>query len=228
MVQLLREANRVPMAEVIRLVQGGTERDLLLIEAGSLHPTIDWVRAYSMATTATFTHLFDVWDRESPDPASRMTVLEAAQMVSRLMETQAGVECPCCGGKVVARKRTLNEPVASFVLWLVKSYTGTPINVIPWVDANPALSRGGTYARARHWGLAKREEGRDPLWSPTEHGKRWCWGMVDVHQHIVLHRNRVLRFEGKPVSFDAVMPGSNDGHQRGLGRTPSLPGLDAP
>jgi hypothetical protein len=212
---------------VIRLVQGGTEHDLLAIEAGSLRPTVDWVRAYAMATTATFTHLFDVWDREGPDAANRMTVAEATAMLTRLMLTTDGAICPCCSGHVVARKRTINEPVASFVTWLVRRYTGSPIHAGAWKEANPTLARGGTYARAKHWQLATREPGQAPLWSPTEHGKRWAWGMVEVHQHAVLHRNRVLRFEGGTVSIDAVLPGSSDDHKRGIGRTPELPGLGA-
>jgi len=223
MVRQLRDAGRVPLADVARIVPGTTEAMLLEIEAGKRRASIDLVRAYSMCTAATFTMLFDVWDREGDCAADRMTVAEATSMVQRLMETPDGVLCPCCGGKVVARKRTINEPVASFVAWLVRSFVGEPLSANRWADRYPKIARGGTYARARHWGLAVRSPGRDPLWAPTESGKRWARGISGVHRHAVLWRGKVLRFEGGLVKINEVASGEEI--QRGLGPTPSLPGL---
>lgn len=224
LVKLLRDQGRVPAGEVVRLVPGGTEADLRRIEAGTWRPTVDWVRGYAMATAATFTFLFDVWDREAPGTADRMTVAEAVAMCTRLRETAAGVVCPVCAAKVVARKRTINAPVASFVSWLARNYCGTPLDAIAWVDANTHLSRGGTYARAVHWGLAVRQPGLEPLWSPTDKGRRWAAGMAKVHKHAVLYRTKVLRFEGDMVTITDIAQGEDI--QRGLGPTPSLPGLD--
>ena len=224
LVRHLREVGRVSPSEVVRHVPGGSEADIYRIEAGTWRPTVDWVRAYSMATTATFTFLFDVWDREAPGAAERMTVAEAIAMCLRLRETGAGVECPVCEAKVVARKRTINAPVASFVAWLSRRYNGhDSIDVIAWVDANERLSRGGTYARAKHWGLAVREFGQEPLWRPTDKGRRWAGGLVKVHKHAVLFRGQVLRFEGDLVGITDVAKGEDI--QRGLGSTPQLPGF---
>jgi hypothetical protein len=224
LVHMLREQGSVEPGDVVRLVAGGTEQDLRRLEAGTWRPTVDWVRAYSMATTATFTFLFDVWDREAPNASERMTVAEAVSMCARLRETGAGVVCPVCAAKVVARKRTINAPVASFVAWLARRFNGhDPLDVIAWVDANTTLSRGGTYARAKHWGLALREAGQEPLWRPTDKGRRWAAGLVKVHRHAVLFRGEVLRFEGDLVAITDVASGEEI--QRGLGPTPALPGM---
>lgn len=222
--RLHRERANTPVADVVRLVGGGTVDDLHAIEAGRQRATVDWVRAYAMTTTATFTFLFDVWDREGPDAADRMTVAEAVTMVRRLIQTPAGVTCPCCGGLAVERKRTLNAPVASFVGWLVRAFTSEPLDARRWVDAHPEHSRGGTYARARHWGLAMREIGQAPLWRPTEKAKAWVYGRTSIHQHVVLFRNTVQRFEGALVHYRDVGP--SDEVQRGAGPAPTLPGLD--
>jgi hypothetical protein len=141
----------------------------------------------------------------------------------RLMETPRGVTCPCCGAPAVARKRTINAPVASFVSWLARNFYGSPLNALGWVDANPMLSRGGTYARARHWGLATRTQGEEPLWTPTEQGRRWAFGLAKVHRQAVLFRGAVLRFEGAMVAISEVADGEDI--QRGLAKAPALPGF---
>jgi hypothetical protein len=223
LVRLLREREKVPAAAVLRLVPGASEEDLARVESGAWRPSVDWVRAYAMATTATFTSLFDVWDREAPGGAERMTVAEAVAMCSRLRETSKGVVCPVCAALVVVRKRTLNEPVASFVAWLSRHYNGRPLNALGWVDTHEHLSRGGTYARAAHWGLATREPGEEPLWSPTNKGRRWAAGLTKVHRHAVIFRGAVLRFDGAEVGIADVASGEEI--QRGMGPTPMLPGV---
>ena len=224
LVRLLRATERVPAADVLRLVPGASPDDLHRVELGSWRPGVDWVRAYAMTTSATFSFLFDVWDREAPGTADRMTVGEAVAMVQRLLETPDGVVCPCCEAKAVARKRTLTEPMASFVAWLARTYVGTPLDARRWVDAHPQYSRGGDYAKVRHWGLAQRVLGQDPLWYPTDKGKRWAWGTVAVKRRVVLFRNRVIRFEGEDLKIGDVA-GDDEAIRRGMGPTPMLPGL---
>ena len=153
----------------------------------------------------------------------RMTVAEARELVTQLRATKDGVVCPVCGRGVHDHLRTAGKPMASFMHWLVANYNDTPLDIEQWKRENPHHARGGsTYSRARWWGLAMRERGQKPLWSPTLKGKRWAWGIIALKSKVTIRDNVPIAFDGPELLIHeddtSIEP------QRG-GTTPDLPGL---
>lgn len=196
--------------------------DVSAIEAGKVRASAEWVRYYADSLRVPFTKLFDVWDREALGTEHRMTVAEARAAVQRLLKV--GVECPCCGRIAKERRQSLTPNMCRFVRWLVQNYRGEPLEIRGWQREHAEY--GGDYAKTEHWGLTKREHGRDPLWSPTLKGTKFARGQVKVHKVAILWRNEVLRWEGDLLDVQQLLREDPEHDNRGGEPPPTLPGID--
>lgn len=221
MVKMLRIDRGLTIAMVTQPLPYMTGPVLVEIEEGRQRADAEWIRFLAHSYNVSFTSLFDIWDRESPDQVGRMLVAEAAAMVQRRLGV--GVECPCCGRPCRESKRSMSKPMARFLLWLVSEYRGNPIDPRPWTRHK---DYGGDYAKIAHWGLATRLPGKEPRWYPTKKGRDFVMGKLKLQRRVVLWRNAVLRYEGPAVTIDEVLGEDLSDHLlRGTG-TPSLPGLE--
>ena len=201
---------------------GVTEANVRRVEGDEERATIEWVRYYADGLGASFSELFDVWDRESPNTEDRMTVAEARAMIKRLLK--AGVECPCCGRTCKERRQSLTPNMVRFVRWLARAHRGTPVPIREWQREHAEY--GGDYAKTEHWGLTRREPGRAPLWSPTLKGLKFARGQVKVHKVAILWRNKVLRWEGDLLDIHELLDESPEHDDRSEEPPPTLPGMD--
>lgn len=188
--------------------------------------SVEWPRFVHEATGADYVELFDVWDRESPGGADRMTVSEGKTRLERMVRQGDEVICPCCARTAKARRRSFSPAMASFAVWVVRAYRGEPLDVNEWAGEHPKLARGGDYAKALHWGLVERVDGKEARWRPTLKGTKWARGQILVHRAVVLWRNNPLEFTGALVGIKDVLP--NEHPVRGAGQSHLLPGMENP
>ena len=225
LVRQLREDREVRLGALAKGISVGVVL-ISNLELGKVRVTPELIRRIANWLEAPFSLLFDVWDREAPDAADRMTVAEAQAMVKRLRSTGEGVECPCCGAKVKERRRSLTPPMIRFIRWLVREHTGEPVLITPWVK--DSSQHGGDYAKIELWGLAHRHPGQKPMWSPTPKGVAFVRGQVKVHRIAVVFRGEVLTWDGPKQDIDEMANEdvANEVPERGDGPAPTLPGMD--
>lgn len=224
MVQQLRLDAEMTIGQLVLPLRslGVTEAHIRRVEDNQERASLESVRHYASALGASFSGLFDVWDRESPNTEDRMTVAEARAMIRRLLK--AGVECPCCGRTCKERRQSLTPNMVRFVRWLVSTHRGTPVSIRDWQREHAEY--GGDYAKTEHWGLTRRELGRAPLWSPTLKGTKFVRAQVKVHKVAVLWRNKVLRWDGDLLDISELLRETTEHDDRGDEPPPSLPGME--
>lgn len=170
---------------------------------GEKRATAELVRLLSVALDLPFPELFDVWDREAPGSADRMTVAEARDMIRRLLAV--GVQCPCCGRTAKQFTRGWRPVMVSFLRWLVANYRGEPLSISPWCDRDKPP--GGDYGKVKHWGLATKHPEGGKVWSPTARGIDFVRGNLKVPASCVVWRGEVLSWSEDLVDFDAICRG---------------------
>lgn len=193
---------------------------LAAIEDGRQRATVEWPRIVSAVTKTDYITAFDIWSDDAPDGELRMTVDEARSMIKSALGV--GVDCPVCGRVCKESRRSVSKPMVRFARWLVSNHRGTPLDARKFVESTG--QRGGDYAKLVFWGLAKREPGADPLWSPTPLGIRWVKGQAKVRRIAVVWRNEVLRFEGKAIGASDVE--DEPVRPDRTGERQSLPGIE--
>ena len=139
------------------------------------------------------------------------TLAEAAARVrDRLAE---GSACPCCGQMAKAYTRTLNAPMARFLIWLVRAFEAQPrwynIHEAPLIQGRRG---GGDYGKLAHWGLivlaasdTEEDQRTSGQWQPTAKGRRFVHGKVQVPAQVVLYDNRVLGWSEAWVSVEQAL-----------------------
>jgi len=191
---------------------------LAAIEDGRQRATVEWPRIVAAVTGADYLQVWDVWSRGAPNGEVRMSVEEARAQIQRLLGE--GVDCPCCGRLCKEARRSVSKPMVRFARWLVRSYSGAPVDARAFVKQTN--QHGGDYAKIVYWGLGRREPGGDPMWSPTTLGYKWVRGEAKVQRVAVVWRNDVLRHEGKLVTPDDIEP---ETRPERTGVRQSLPGI---
>jgi hypothetical protein len=104
-----------------------------------------------------------------------------------LMENASrGTSCPCCERPYKIYRRTVNGPMAKFLIQFYNRFGALPPTVFSKIpkEIKPA---GGDYAKLRFWGLiapkpGKRKDGstRTGQWSITEYGRKFVRREISI------------------------------------------------
>jgi len=178
-------------AKVVYGPDGKPQTVFTLERAG--YQTVDWVELWGPLVTA--------------DNDYVGSLQEAQQRVKLAMDSKKKMQCPCCGKSVSPhRKRALNDKMAEFLVLLVRRFRATKGQ---WVHTDTIDSRGGDYAKLRHWGLIENKPNDDPsksssgFWRPTQKGIDFVDRKISVpsHIHLAAKSHAPLMPEGLVLGF---------------------------
>lgn len=122
-----------------------------------------------------------------------------------------GVACPCCGQFCKVYRRKLYATMASWLIWLVRTHE-TRQDWIHVTEGPP--QRGGDFAKLTYWKLIvqrpldaadhllKRTSG---FWKPTDRGRAFVYGRINVPSHALVFDDRVLGFTDETVSIQEAL-----------------------
>ena len=80
----------------------------------------------------------------------------------------------------------------------------------------------GDYAMLKWWGLIEAPKGGKPgMWRVTEAGERFVRGPLNVHSHVVMYDDRMLRFDGELTDIRGAL-GDRFDYDELMGERPSL------
>jgi len=68
-----------------------------------------------------------------------------------------------------------------------------------WVAARTLPTRGGDYAKLRHWGLTEKREGRAGQWRITPAGRAFFEGKTTVANYLLMYHKDPLGFLGPEI-----------------------------
>ena len=93
-----------------------------------------------------------------------------------------GVLCPCCRQMVKEYRRVLNAGMARALILIALAGPGR------WIDIKTIDTRGGDYAKLRHWGLLERHGEIEGLWRVTPAGLEFAHDRERVprYAHVLL------------------------------------------
>ena len=114
-----------------------------------------------------------------------------------------GCICPCCGQDVRMYNYKFHSSLAQCLIGLVKVFETSKnwvhVKDIP-VPGGNASQRGGHLAKAVHWGLIEAAPNDDGtkrtsgFWQPTQKGRDFVHGLIDIPKHVHLFNNTVYGF----------------------------------
>lgn len=139
-----------------------------------------------------------------------MTVQEAREFI--LEHREEGVSCPCCMRLCKEYPRTLNRPIALWLVWLVREYEKRP----GWIDFHRApliqgRKGGGDKEKLKHWGFQQTRHNEDPekgesgLYRPTPSGIAFVKGKISAPAKLVIYCDRVIARSKKRVTISDAL-----------------------
>jgi hypothetical protein len=123
-------------------------------------------------------------------------------------ELKQGISCPYCGQQARLYKRTINESMARFLIWLVAEYTirrdWIHISEAPEIQARRG---GGDYSKLAYWNLIELKSNDDKkkktsgYWRPTDTGINFAFCRVSVPRAVLVFDGQVYGFSEDRVKI---------------------------
>lgn len=137
--------------------------------------------------------------------SNNSTILEAKRFLRKFFKK--GVECPCCGQKVKAYRRSLCTPAVADFLRLCREYMKEkqPIH-----HAEFTQQRSNFYT-LNYWGLIEPgvyeggEQKSAGTWMPTERGMDFAMGNLKLHKSVMTYDNTPYEFEGELINVHEAL-----------------------
>jgi len=126
---------------------------------------------------------------------------------------KTGTSCPCCGQLCKVYKRTLNAPLARFLIWIVRAYEHDP----RWIHLRqfPMIQNrrgGGDYGKLVHWELLKQKPNDDDPdkrtsgeWRPTPQGIEFVHLRLSVPDAVFLYDNVLQGFSDQKTAITTAL-----------------------
>jgi hypothetical protein len=126
-------------------------------------------------------------------------------------ELKQGISCPYCGQRAQLYKRTINESMARFLIWLVAEYTirqdWIHISDAPEIQARRG---GGDYSKLAYWNLIELKDNADAYkktsgyWRPTGNGINFAFCRLSVPRAVLVFDGQVYGFSEDRIKINAA------------------------
>lgn len=119
-----------------------------------------------------------------------------------------GIDCPCCDQRVMVYKRRISSGTVRRLAKLLKAHRKTKQ---PWVHHTKVDSRGGDFAKLRHWGLIKEmpnfshEKRTSGFWKITPKGMDFLWNRVSVPTYVYIKNNKIMEWSKQKTNIKETM-----------------------
>lgn len=134
--------------------------------------------------------------------------MERDQFFTKLRNTKAGINCPCCGRYAKVYKRPIDATTATL---LIEAYRRFDLNTFHINELVHEKKPATGFSVLRYWGLVEFSKNPDPFdkhttgfWKVTERGKRWVKQEVKIPKYRLLFDNTVLGTEGPHIGLFEV------------------------
>lgn len=151
---------------------------------------------------------------------SQITLEEATAGFKKTLNDTGKSTCPCCEDHSVIYRRRI--PVHGLTLLAIMVHRNVKWRngkvddsfEIPYMhikDLPRHLVRSRSLGKVAKWGLVESMDNTDlkkktsGLWKPTVIGANFTRGYFPIRSHVILYRNKFLRYEGKLVYFNDVV-----------------------